>query len=1116
MSHFIEKEMEKRDAIINNFDKNYLLEAGAGAGKTSIIVERVINHIISGSLEPQNIVAITFTKAASLELAERIQRKALDYLSDKKYSYAKERLQRVEEIFTGTIHSFCELLLREMPFEAGLTPGYEIVEDSESFYEKIWYEFLREFEEENKGNIRFLKEFNIDYRSLKKSAFVAMDNPDIDFIGFKDEIDYKSLEEKFDAIDTSCLNSSFIKTGSNLGKLSISIIEDKKDLKNYIELLLAECSKVDEDEDLKTKFIYKKNQESDGAQELVEFLEELLSIYKDLNSIIYNLSTNFINLLVDYKDKRYTNSLTFNDLLFRASSLIKNSPKAREHFKGKFKSFYIDEAQDTDPMQAELLLLLSHDGDMESLKSMEDISPRAGSLFIVGDPKQSIYRFRRADITIYESVKKIIEAHGEVVYLDINFRSTDEICDWVEENFKERSDGFGFSEHATTIQAGFEKILSLWKAKEKVEIENKLSGVYAYEFSEDMDFKEEDYIAALVDKILRTNSIEEKTGIDSRKTRKIKNKDIMILTKSNEETGRYLNSLKTRDIPALLAGEKTLGDTREVFNLYLLIDFIIHFKDKIKFVAMLRNSFYLDLESINYLLKRGNPEEIIFDEEKLKKLEHSHLKEVLFHLREMFVASEELKAINFIESLIKNRFGVYDVYKDYSELEKRDADSSLVQAVEILKSKKPISIYDAKEELEEIVEEKVNYELPIDLEFAQNAVRIMNIHKAKGLEAEIVILVGSDKKRTLGGDSHYIEKTSKGTKGYLVYKNSLLVKAPDEEKRKMVEKDFKNAELDRLIYVAATRAKSVLITPSIDDEKLFLAPISREFKDMLSLEDIGDKKTNKEDSLRKLEELEITKKLIKKDKISKKSYLKESPSALEEFKADENNMELARDTTTPRGTIYGSIVHRVFEIILKDRLDLKEIEEKDIDYALGLSIKESLENIDIDREVLEGLYPSKTFDLEKTEDMESIIIDVKEYLSKNLKELVYSFFNNRQILDLLLNAKKIFTEFSFAAPIDTFILGKKHRGENAIVNGFIDLLIQKQDNNFIIIDYKTDILSEEDSKELFKSRYIKQLEIYKEVLEALLKEKDIKVDNLLVYSTYLNKLIDLEEKIHYR
>ncbi len=1109
MSYLIEKEMGKREEIINTFDKNYLLEAGAGAGKTSIIVERVINHIISGSLDPQNIVAITFTKAASLELAERIQRKALDYLSKEEYFYAKERLEKVEEIFTGTIHSFCELLLREMPFEAGLTPGYEIVEDSEKFYEKIWYEFLREFEEENKDIIRILKEFNIDYRNLKESAFVVMDNPDIDFIGFEDTIDYESIEEKFNNINTSYLNTSFIKTGSNLGKLSISIIEDKKDLKNYIDLILAECSKVAEDEDLRTKYIYKKNQESDGAQEIVEFLEELLAIYKDLNSIIYNLSTNFINLLVDYKDKRYANSLTFNDLLFRASNLIRKSAKAREHFRGKFKSFYIDEAQDTDPMQAELLLLLSHDGDVDGLKSMEDVSPRAGSLFIVGDPKQSIYRFRRADITIYESVKRIIEAHGEVVYLDINFRSTDEICDWVEENFKDRNDGFAFSEHATSMQAGFEKILSLWKAKEE-EIENKLSGVYAYEFPDDIDLKEEDYIAALVDEMLKTNFIEEKTGRDSSETRKIKNKDIMILTKSNEETGRYLNSLKRRDIPALLAGEKSLGDTREVLNLYLLIDYIIHFKDKVKFVAMLRNSFYLDFKSINYLLQRGNPEDLIFDEEKLKKIEHKHLKEVIFHLREIFTASEHLKAIIFIETLIKNRVGVYELYKDYSQLEKRDADSSLVQTIEILKTKKPISIYQAKEELEDIVEEKVNYELPIDLKFAQNAVRVMNIHKAKGLEADIVILVGIDKKRTLGGDSHYIEKTSQGTKGYLIYKKSLLVMGPDEEKRKSVEKDFKNAELDRLIYVAATRAKSVLVRPYIEDEKLFLAPLSRKVKDIIVVEDIKDKKIDKEYSLRKLEELEITKKLIKKDKISRKSYLKLSPSNLEEFKADEKNIELSRNTTSPRGTIYGSIVHRVFEIILKNSIDIKEIGEKDIDYALGLSIKEALEKVDIDREVLEGLYPNNPFNLEKIEDIENISVSLTEYLSENLKGLVYSFLNNSQIVDIFSTAKKIFTELSFAAPIDPSIVDEKYRGKNAIVNGFIDLLIQKKDGNFIIIDYKTDILSEEDSKELFKIRYTKQLQVYKKVLEEVLKEKDVKVDRLLVYSTYLNSLVDLE------
>lgn len=135
------QEMKKRQEIMNTFDKNYLLEAGAGAGKTTIIVQRILNHIINSDIHPSNIVAITFTKAASTELAERIQKKALEYLKDGKYGNISHRLEAVDEIFTGTIHSFCELILREMPFEAGLTPAYEIIEDSYEFHNDIWYDF---------------------------------------------------------------------------------------------------------------------------------------------------------------------------------------------------------------------------------------------------------------------------------------------------------------------------------------------------------------------------------------------------------------------------------------------------------------------------------------------------------------------------------------------------------------------------------------------------------------------------------------------------------------------------------------------------------------------------------------------------------------------------------------------------------------------------------------------------------------------------------------------------------------------------------------------------------------------------------------------------------------
>ncbi len=1120
MEKLIQDEMIIRKEIISNFDKNYLLEAGAGAGKTTIIVERIITHIIDGSIEPKNIVAITFTKAASLELAERIQGKALDYLSMEEYSHVKDRLERVEEIFTGTIHSFCELLLREMPFEAGLTPGYEIIEDSEKFYEKIWYEFLREFEDDYKEDIKDLNQFNVDYRELKESAFVAMDNPDINFLGFKDNTNYLILEKRFNNIDTSVLDASFIKAGSNLGKLLVSIIEDKRDLGEYIDEILLECAKLDDNEDLASKYIYKKYLKSDGVDDIVDFIESIMSIYRDINSIVYNMCTNFINRVVDYRKRRYTNSLTFNDLLFRSSKLIKGSEDARKHFRKKFKSFYIDEAQDTDPIQAELLLLLSHDGDIEKLKSLEDISPRRGSLFIVGDPKQSIYRFRRADITIYETVKRVISSSkGEVVYLDINFRSNDSICNWVEKTFKDRSDGFAFSEKPTLVQAGFEKILSLWKSKKEIdEKKDKFSGVYGYEFSDDIGIREEEYIAALVEDMIKNGFIDEKLGKNEIETRRIQNKDIMILTKSNEETGIYLNELKKRNISSLLGGEKRLGDTREVLNLFLLIDFLVDFKDNIKLTAMLKNSFNLEFETIDYLLRTSDIEDMILDKERIKDLSHPHLKEVFFHLQEMFMGSKTAHPITFIEMLIKNKQGIYHVNKAYNGLEKRDADSALFQTLELLKSKNPISLYNLREELRNIIDEKVNYELPLDFEFSQNAVRIMNIHKAKGLEANIVILVGSSKRRTTGSDSHYIEKKDDRTEGYMVYKKKLLVQGPDEQIRKNKEREFKEAELDRLIYVAATRSKTVLILPSVDDEKLFLAPIANNFREIIDVDKPSLINTDEGFTAKKLEEIEITKSLIKKESISRPSYLRINPSKVDDnfiFKIEEDR---EMETNIPRGSMYGDMVHRAFELILKDIRNLKQISKKDKYYAINNSIGESLEDLEITKDGLDKLFLNNTFNIDNQIDIgfkeEDIKNKVKEILFTRLELVVDSFFKNEDISDIFSSAKSIFTEFPFEASIDpSFLPTLAIKGQLIVVNGVIDLLIEMEDDSFIIIDYKTNIVSRESYDEDFRKRYKEQLKIYKIILEEVLDGEGVSIDNIFIYSTYLDKLVALEEKV---
>src|SRR5699024_1389960 len=407
--------------------------------------------------KPKHIVAITFTKAASTELAERIQKKALEYLKDEKYKYAWPRLESIDEIFTGTIHSFCDLILGEMPFEANLTPGYEIVEDSAEFHNEVWYEFIRANEDEYKDKIKILSKFNIDYRNLRTNAILAMDNPDVKFTGYPELIDYEDIEKDFQDLKTryTDLDGSFFKKNSNLVKMLQDILKEGQDLSLYISSILNECPKYEFDPDrLYERFLLKKHLDNPNRNRYKKFISGIYGIYYNLNRLGYNTCTEFVNMAVDYKNENYKNQLTFNELLYKAAELLKNSDTAKKHFKDKYRFFYIDEFQDTDPIQAELILHLTHEGETSSrLKDWHDSRPRPGSLFVVGDPKQSIYRFRRADISIYNQVKKIIEDNGELVYLDINFRSSNNICNWVENTFKNR-EGFGFKEESTETQAG--------------------------------------------------------------------------------------------------------------------------------------------------------------------------------------------------------------------------------------------------------------------------------------------------------------------------------------------------------------------------------------------------------------------------------------------------------------------------------------------------------------------------------------------------------------------------------------------------------------------------------------------------------------------------------------
>src|SRR5699024_6685133 len=149
----------------------------------------------------------------------------------------------------------------------------------------------------------------------------------------------------------------------------------------------------------------------------------------------------------------------------------------------------------------------------------------------------------------------------------------------------------------------------------------------------------------------------------------------------------------------------------------------------------------------------------LFDDRELNNIPHPSLRSALKCMKQASDLMRSLGPISFLESLIKNKFGLYNMGKEYSQSEKYDADSALRQTMEIIKSEGCTSIYEVRNTLEKLVDNKVNYELPLDNEFAQNAIRVMNVHKAKGLEAAIVLLVGSDKGRGFGQNSHYVDKS---------------------------------------------------------------------------------------------------------------------------------------------------------------------------------------------------------------------------------------------------------------------------------------------------------------------------------------------------------------------
>ncbi|MCM3873293.1 MAG: UvrD-helicase domain-containing protein, partial [Pyrinomonadaceae bacterium] len=457
-----------RDRIRDDLDTTLVVEAAAGTGKTSALIGRILSGIESGRVSLANTVAVTFTEFAAGELKLRL-RSAIEQArqrqdnSPQTTEFLKKAVEELEEARIGTIHSFCADLLREHPVEAGIDPLFEVAPDDlasplfDMAFER-WFE--RQLAAPDEGVRRILrrlprKEFG-GRRSgtlarrpresgpkpiLRAAAWELVRERDFTrpwkrLDGFNRQTDIDALvlemEELGEWSDVGNPEQWFTKSLAYLKQYvaEITRLESLGNARDYdgIEARLFGFLPAWKSKNYKAYFVrdtFPKEDLLRRRDELKVRVEEFVNkagadIAPRLREELWWVVDEFERL------KEHAGYLDFLDLLIRARNLIQDNRDIRADLQERFTHIFVDEFQDTDPLQADILMLLSADDPDQN--NWRQVRPVPGKLFMVGDPKQSIYRFRRADVALYQEVKRrIVASGGALVELNVSFRSRPEI-----------------------------------------------------------------------------------------------------------------------------------------------------------------------------------------------------------------------------------------------------------------------------------------------------------------------------------------------------------------------------------------------------------------------------------------------------------------------------------------------------------------------------------------------------------------------------------------------------------------------------------------------------------------------------------------------------------------
>jgi ATP-dependent helicase/nuclease subunit A len=719
------EDQAERDKALRS-SKNLAVTAGAGTGKTTLLVSKILRKVLEENVPVERLLALTFTEKAANELKGRVR--------DELRKVGKDAgLERAE---IGTIHSFCSHVLRRYPIEAGVRPDFQ-VDEGEAFrrlFERSWTSFLD-------------RELGMEARRPR----VWQDLLRV--------TDLKTLEELAEGLCELTVPEPRGDGAATLERFATSAAREAPDLADALAGQAEPPAK-------------KPKGPTPAWSSALKLAQDRMKIDdRWVAKAVELLSAFAADFRRDYVAQGW---VSFEAMLGLTRDLLDNKtfPDVLDQLRARYDYLLVDEFQDTDPVQG---------GIIQRLAEGKDGRLVPGRLFIVGDPKQSIYSFRGADIMAYEDlVEKILKEGGEKAVLSTNFRSHGEILDFVNAVFSKVIVANG------RLQPPYEPIAPKAGAKpglpgpslEAILIENAKAG----ESRESEGEAIADWIAA---------------------RKGFRYKDVAILFKALTDAEVYLEALRARDIPYVVQGEKYFYGTTEVVDFINLLRAVADPNDRIALAGVLRSPYGALKDQELYDLR--------------KSLDYRRTSEVpLFpFLRRWNELAGTLGVAELIDRIFEEGWALEIAQAGYHGEQAAANVLKLRQKATELEAKGGCTLREFLEVARRAVRDmEEEGESPLADE-SLDAVTVLSIHRSKGLEYPVVILPDLHRAGAPRQDPvlrvNWPTRTIGVRLGDVIDSGGAALAWLDRERRREEEK--------RLLYVAATRAREKLVMLGSADAK---------------------------------------------------------------------------------------------------------------------------------------------------------------------------------------------------------------------------------------------------------------------------------------------------------